>query len=118
MPGGSTSPAPSPLTAIIRTFPSSASTIEARSNGTRPRSSRMNAVKASSRTSDEPSARAQRLAASIASPRRPSSSRRPSASAARAAEAAVSVRRRPTSQPTVTPMSSAVPAGIVTWFVT
>ena len=51
--------------------------------GTSPRSSRMNAVEASSRSSDELRARAQRLAASSRSARRPSSSRSSSASSAR-----------------------------------
>src|SRR5215211_1639255 len=46
-----------PAVAITRARPSSASTIAVRSNGTSPRSSRMNALKASSRSSDELSAR-------------------------------------------------------------
>ena len=54
-----------------------------RSKGTSPRSSRMNSVEASSRSSDELRARAQRLAASRRSARRPSSSRSSSASSAR-----------------------------------
>ena len=67
--------APAPAAAITRAAPSSASTIAVRSNGTRPRSSRMKAAKASSISRDEPSARAQRFAASSRSTRRPSWSR-------------------------------------------
>ena len=65
-------PAPAPAAAITRATPSSARTIAVRSNGTSPRSSRMNAAKASSISSDEPSARAQRFAASRRSTLRPS----------------------------------------------
>ena len=83
VPGGITSSAWAPAVAITRATPSSASTIAIRSNGTRPRSSRMNSPNASSRSSDELSARAQRLAASSRSARRPSSSRSASASSAR-----------------------------------
>ena len=61
-----------PAVAITRTWPSSRSMIAVRSNGTRSRSSRMNAPNASSSSSDEPSAWAQRFAASIALLRRSS----------------------------------------------
>ena len=44
MPGGITSSACAPAVAITRATPSSASTIAIRSNGTSPRSSRMNAL--------------------------------------------------------------------------
>ncbi len=64
VPGGITSSARAPAVAMTRAAPSSASTIAIRSKGTSPRSSRMKAPNASSRSSDEPSARAQRFAAS------------------------------------------------------
>src|SRR5918994_123977 len=59
-PGGNVVSEPAPAAAITWAAPSSASTIAVRSKGTSPRSSRMNAPKAWSRSSEEPSARAQR----------------------------------------------------------
>ena len=81
-----------PAVAITRTRPSSRSMIAVRSNGTRPRNSRMNAPNASSSSSDEPSACAQRFAPSSTWLRRSSWSRSCSASSARSWATAVSVR--------------------------
>ena len=96
-PGGKTSSRPRPRSPSPRRGSPSTSTIAIRSKGTSPRSSRMKAPKASSSSSDEPSARAQRFAASSTSTRRPSSSRRPSASPAR--DRATASRGEPVDEP-------------------
>ena len=77
---------------------SSTSTIAMRSNGMSPRTSRMNAPNACSISSDDPSARAERFAASSTSTRRPSASRSRSASAARSTPGAAS-RVEPADEP-------------------
>src|SRR5918994_1530182 len=59
LPGGKTSDEATPEVAITCATPPSARTIAVRSNGTSPRSSRMKAPKASSRSSEDPSALAQ-----------------------------------------------------------
>ena len=87
------SPAPTPFVA---------STIAIRSNGTAPRTSRMNAANASSSSSDEPSARAQRFAASRTSTRRPSCvAERLRLGRARLARRSSRRASRSTSQPTI-----------------
>ncbi len=82
-----------------------------RSNGTSVRSSATNAPDASSRSSDELSARAHRFAASSRSARRLSSSRSASASSTRRCTFARSTSTRLTSQPT----SSAITKPENTW---
>ena len=80
----------------------------ARSNGSSPRSSWTNAAKATSRSSEDPSARAARLVASCMSIRRPSSSRNRSASMARSRAARAWPRSISTRRPTMPPSASAI----------
>ncbi len=114
LPGGKTVSDEAPAVANTRRFVSSTRRSAVLSKGTRPRSSRMNAAKACSISSEDESALAQRFVASRMSARRPSSSRKSSASRSRAETDLRSLRIPSTSEPITAPRMAWIAIGKMT----